>query len=326
MYGRGGNENQLSSGRARVYHGAAMAPARSSLVLLSTAIVAAAGLFLIRESLVAPPESQAASPRAVEHAVNEFALAPDGRHIAFSAPDANGIRTLWLRPVAGGSAWPLPGTDDATRPFWSSDSRFIAYFASGGLRTTPVDGGAPRVIAAVSHAAGGAWHGDVILFADGPLYKVAASGGAAEPVTALGDDETAHASPAFLADGRRFLYTAWHAGAEPRVYLGSLESSVRQEVLGNAAGVAVADGYLVYLRDRALHVQPFDLEILIPRGDPFLVSDGAPSSPGGDGVRAFSLSPAGLLAYQRGPAMTADAGRGNIAGPVTLVDWRAPAP
>jgi len=303
-----------------------MVPARASLVLLSTAVAAAAGLFLVRDTSIAPPDSQAAGLMPVEHAVHEFALAPDGRHIAFSAPDERGIRSLWLRPVAGGSARPLPGTDDATHPFWSSDSRFIGYFAAGSLLAIPVDGGVPRVIAAASEAAGGAWHGDVILFADGPLRKVAASGGTAEPVTALGEDETAHASPAFLADGRRFLYTATHAGAEPRVYLGSLESSVRQEVLGNASGVAVADGYIVYLRERALHVQPFDLEILIPRGDPFLASDGAPSNSGGDGVRAFSLSPAGLLAYQRGPAMTADAGRGNIAGPVTLVDWRAPAP
>jgi hypothetical protein len=296
-----------------------MVPARSSLVLLITAAAAAAGLILARESSDTPPDPEPAT--AVEHAVHEFALSPDGERIAFSAPDSGAVR-LWVRSANGGAAAPLPGTEGAAHPFWSPDSRFIAYFADGSIRTIAASGGTPAVITVAGRAVGGAWAGDVILFSDGPLYKVAARGGAAEAVTALADGEVAHAWPAFLAGGQRFLYTATHAAAEPRVYLGSLESTSRQEVLGNASAVAFADGYIVYLRDRALHVQPFDADSLIPQGDAFRVSDGAPAHPRGDGVRAFSLSPTGKLAYQRGPAMTPAAGTGNIAGPVTLVDWR----
>ena len=59
-----------------------------------------------------------------------FALSPDGRRLAFVADDAGESR-LWVRPLDAGTAQPLAGTEEATYPFWSPDSRSIAFFASG---------------------------------------------------------------------------------------------------------------------------------------------------------------------------------------------------
>jgi hypothetical protein len=36
---------------------------------------------------------------------------------------------LWLRPLASAEARPIQGTEGAAFPFWSHDSRFIAFFA-----------------------------------------------------------------------------------------------------------------------------------------------------------------------------------------------------
>lgn len=307
-----------------------MAPARIRLLPIAATIAVAGltfagGWMLVgslpdgwsSEAVNVPPDAAPPAALAVDRAVHEFAIAPDGQRLAFSAAEADGTRRLWVRSTTAVDERPLPDTDGAAHPFWSPDSRFIAYFAAGALRTVAADGGVPAVITAAAAAAGGAWHGEEILFAMGPLYRVPASGGTATAITRLGDGESAHASPVFLPDGQRFLYTVTQAGGEPRVRLGSFASMEPRDVLSNAAGVALADGYIVYLRDRALHVQPFDIALLTPRGDAFLVRDGAPSQPGGAGVRAFSLSGAGILAYQTG----AD----NIGYPVTLVDWRSTA-
>jgi hypothetical protein len=308
----------------------AMGPVRIRLVPLAAVVsLTLAGAFMFdrgiqhgsTDAIIVPPGIPPTAMM-VSRPASEFAIAPDGRRLAFAAADDSGTRQLWVRSMPQADERPLPGTDDAAHPFWSSDSRFIAYFAGGALRKIAAEGGVPTVIGSATGASGGAWHGDVILFGAGPLYRVPSGGGTAVPVTVLRDGETAHSRPVFLPEGRRFLYTVTHADGATRVDLGSLESPERREVLSDASGVALADGYIVYIRKHALHVQPFDVGLLTPRGDPIQVSDGAPSVPGGDGVRAFSLSAAGILAYQRGPAVAPAAGEGKIDRPVTLVDWR----
>ncbi len=238
--------------------------------------------------------------------INEFAIAPDGQRLAFTAVDGSGQRQLWVRSLTAADDRALAGTEGAAHPFWSSDSQSIAYFSGGMLRRIAASGGAPSVVADGAAASAGAWSGDVIVFArdaeGGPLYQVAADGGTPAPVTGLLEGESSHAWPVFLPDGNRFLYTIAPAGeGEPGVYLGSLGAADRQQVLPNAARVALADGYIVYIRDNALTVQPFDVGTLTPSGDAIRAGEGAPSQPGTDGVRAFSLSTSGILAYQVGP-------------------------
>lgn len=172
--------------------------------------------------------------------VAEFALSPDGARVAFTAVDSGGVRRLWVRSLTETGEQALAGTDGAAFPFWSPDSRFIAYFAEGALRRIPADGsGPPLVIADASASSAGAWSADnVIVFPrdgdGGPLFRVEAEGGTPSPVTGLRSGEDAHLWPVFLPDGSRFLYTS--AGEEePSVHVGSLESSDRQPVLSNAS-------------------------------------------------------------------------------------------
>ncbi len=67
---------------------------------------------------------------------------------------------------------------------------------------------------------------------------------------------------------------------------------------GKTSHAAVVEGYILFVRDNALAVQPFDEQTLETRGDVLAIGGGATS---GEGVRAFSLSSAGVLAYQVGP-------------------------
>ena len=61
--------------------------------------------------------------------VVSIALSPDGEKLAFVAA-SDGRPKLWLRSMGTGSARPLAGTDGASFPFWSPDSRSIGFFAN----------------------------------------------------------------------------------------------------------------------------------------------------------------------------------------------------
>src|SRR5262249_53203615 len=57
----------------------------------------------------------------------EFALSPDGRYIVFVA-SGDGPQRLWLRALNKTEAQALAGTEGADYPFWSPDSRSIAFY------------------------------------------------------------------------------------------------------------------------------------------------------------------------------------------------------
>jgi Tol biopolymer transport system component len=250
-----------------------------------------------------------------------FALSPDGRHLALVASDASGQSMLWLRPLDGLVAQPLAGTEGASVPFWSPDSRSIAFVVrpselAGGshsvLKKVDITGGHALTLAEVSFGAPGAWSPDgVILFTpsgNAPLHRISSSGGTSSAVTALdtAKGEVQHSYPSFLPDGRHFLFstlgsTSAGATAPGGVYVGDLEAAGAPRLLVEGASHArYANGYLVYLEGATLFAQSFDPERLELAGEPVHVVDqvqrAALSGIGLSG--AFTISNTGTLAYQ----------------------------
>src|SRR5438876_11413149 len=97
---------------------------------------------------------------------NNMAVSPDGLRLAVVAIGANGVQSLWLRPLGASSAQPLAGTEGASFPFWSPDSGFIGFFANGKLKKIDAAGGPPQTLCNAPNGRGGTWNRDsVIVFA-----------------------------------------------------------------------------------------------------------------------------------------------------------------
>jgi serine/threonine protein kinase len=236
---------------------------------------------------------------------SEFAISPDGRHIAFAASN-QGISMLWVRSLSTSELRMLPGTEGASSPFWKPDSGSLGFFADLQLKTIRLNGGSPVILCRVSlpgaSGAGGTWGArDVIVFGDssGGLKQIGANdaGRNPTPATVLETSDTVHRWPEFFPDGERFLYVAQGQGPDqlrvgfvsgaPSVSLGSTESH----------GAYVPD-YLFFIRGGNLMAQPFEARTLKAKGDPVTIARQAGiNAPWQRGM--FSISSAGRLAYNR---------------------------
>ena len=273
-----------------------------------------------RSSIVLPEGTQIPADRSSANLgpAGRFALSPDGRRLAFVARrDATGSPLLWLRPLDALVAQSLAGTEGATYPFWSPDSRFVAFLAQGKLKKIDVAGGAPLTLCDASLGATGAWNrDDVILFTPkggSPLYRVSASGGTPSPVTtfdtASGDRQ--HWFPFFLPDGRHFLYSTLGSkkpgATDPRgVYVGSLDPKETSTLLlQDGSHAKYAEGYLIFLRGSTLMARPFDANRRELHGEAEPLAEQLQTTSGSvtGAAGAFTVSDAGVLAYQTGSGM-----------------------
>ena len=212
-----------------------------------------------------------------------LAISPDGRWLAFTAA-TGGKDQLWVRALDSTEAKALDGTEGATYPFWSPESRSIGFFAGGKLKKIEVSGGLPATLCDVGVGTGGAWSRDgVILFSSlggAGLSRVSATGG--EVTSVIRPDwkrqETDFTDPCFLPDGRHFIYSKPTGRKEDRgVYFGSLNGVVNQRVLGDESNAVYAassrgGGYLLFGREAALMAQPFDAAHGRLTGEPFTVA------------------------------------------------------
>ena len=234
--------------------------------------------------------------------LNSSAISPDGQRLAYVTNEMMGPSKLWLHSMDSGHAEEIPGSEDATLPFWSPDSRSVAFFTEHSLKKFTIGGGSIETLCAVDidDPKGGSWnqHGD-ILFSPRPsagLYRIAARGGSPTPVTELNDShgEVRDLFPQFLPDGRRFFYTRRALSDSGGVFIGSLDSKETKRILLDQTPVRYVDpGYLLFVRnDAKLMVQQFNKKRLEFTGDAVpITADGSNHWSGPD----FSLSANNIL-------------------------------
>jgi eukaryotic-like serine/threonine-protein kinase len=207
-----------------------------------------------------------------------LALSPDGKQLIFEATTPDGRTYLWLRTLDAEAPEMLEGTAGGEYPFWSADGKSIAWFADGKLKKMTLPDGPAQTVADAPTGRGGAWsRGDVIVFApasNGPLHRVAASGGTPEPVTAPSPQTYSHRWPVFI-DEDRFLFVAQSQRPSERgVFAGSLKSKEVHRVLQTPIAVAFSSpDNLFHVRDRVLVKQKLDPDNLALAPDVTTIAD-----------------------------------------------------
>ena len=134
-----------------------------------------------------------------------LALSPDGTMLAFVARTGGRVQ-LWIQRLDSPEARPVPGTERAYTPFWSPDSRQIAFYTPGSLKKVAIDGGlgadhlsdrstrARRRMDVRRRAARDRTPG-------GGIHRIPVGGGESQFLVA-------GAWPPPLPDGQRFVYTS----------------------------------------------------------------------------------------------------------------------
>jgi Tol biopolymer transport system component len=236
------------------------------------------------------------------------ALSPDGRTLVF-AGTSKGRTQLYVRSLNSFESQPLPGTDDATNPFFSMDGRWVGFFANAKLKKVSLDGGAPVTVADVLNPRGEVWGGDDAIFVTASnntgISRVTARGGKLEAVTTLHERDLSHRWPGVLPDGRTLLYSIWNdTGWEPSRIVARAADGRVETVVEAGGGYpryirdAAERGYLVYARSEGLLAAPFDERSLALTGQAVPLVDGVITNLSGGAH--FDLSPAGVLAYVPG--------------------------
>jgi serine/threonine protein kinase/Tol biopolymer transport system component len=244
-----------------------------------------------------------------------FSISPDGRHVAFFGLGSDGSARLFVRDMHSLDVRPLPGSEvsgPAPPPFWSPDSRFIAFETGGHLKKIAVSGGPPQPLCTIPGVAvGGSWNrdGDIIVGnTAGGLMRVRETGGACVALTTLDASrkEEFHLLPTFLPDGRHFVYLRVSPGApgEGGTYVGSIDQKPEEQDLRRlmpyevgltyAPSADLRTGFLMFVREGTLFAQTFDPERRALDGNPIPVAgrvgtfrDGGFFATSGNGVLVY---------------------------------------
>jgi Tol biopolymer transport system component len=275
------------------------------IVLAGAAAVAGLHLWQAPPEPVARMQFGIAAPG---YRLGGLAVSPDGKQIAYTST-ANGVRQIWLRPIDGLEAHVLAGTENAEAPFWSPDSRSLAFTVEHKLKRLDTKGGAPLTIVESIAFPGGAWGRDgTILYAATPtVFGLVSANGRTNtwPLEPTAND-LPRVLPNVLPDGDHVIYVSpWPTlvSSGRSLFVGSLAKGDSRRLADLTVGdpvvkmqdmstsVAYASGFLLYLlvgNGGTLMAQRFDADALAVRGDPVPVAEH---------VAEFSVSAAGILAY-----------------------------
>jgi len=257
---------------------------------------------LMRFSLSLPPNTDT-----LRFDSGGIAISPDGSRIAMALRTLPAGRQLWIRSVDEMEATPLPETTGAQFPFWSADGKFIGFFASGKLRKIAANGGPVQTICDAPAGRGGTWNGDgTILFTPdiySPLSKVSSAGGTPMTVTALDrNHELSQYWPAFLPDGRHFIYVSRRTEASgidrADVIAASLDSPTPKRIVDDASNASyVSPGWLVFSRGESLMAVRFDARKLRTTDEPVALPIGRVGYYPDRNLAYFTASAQGTLVY-----------------------------
>ena len=242
------------------------------------------------------------------------AVSSDGKYIVFSAlpasPDVGHEVALFLLDLGSDEMRRLTGSEGGVSPFWSQDSRSVAFWAKGLLQKIDVPDGPVVPVCRIGQCFNGTWNRDgtmvvaTLASLGSRLAHVTVATGDVVLLNPFSEDEIGQYDPRFLPDGRHFLYYSENSEtADDGIYVASLDAGTlrRRVAVGVGTATYVSPGYLLFGRENVLLAQKFDLQSLRIAGEPMKIAQNvAGFAPGRRSASAapFSASDNGVLVWR----------------------------
>ena len=200
-----------------------------------------------------------------EGGVERLAISPDGQRLVYVGQASTSSTTqLYTRTLDELEFQPLEGTEDGWQPFFSPDSRWLAFFTSSGdLKKLSLEGGLPVTIR--GGIDGGQWaygtwgdEGSIIYSgtATSGLQRISSEGGEIE--TLPGPEDHWHDRPKFLPGGEAVVYQTTTADGSRAVARVLADGSEKVLVDDATDPKPLASGHLLFRRRENLLAAPFD--------------------------------------------------------------------
>jgi Tol biopolymer transport system component/predicted Ser/Thr protein kinase len=288
------------------------APASHFRTAVIAALVALAALLLVALAFLYFRKEPSPQPIArmnillpEKSLVRSLAVSPDGNYIALVLLK-EGKQQIWIRALDAFELAPLEGSENAVDPFWSPDSRFIAFFADARLKKIDRAGGPVQTLCDALGARGGSWNrnGEILVGSLKQVQRVSDAGGALSNLS--GHPAVTELYPVFLPDGRHYLGTreSWSEPSQPGIWLNSMNGPEARRILPDVSRAEVMPppsgsriGAILFTRAGTLMSLPFDMKRLEAAGDPVPL---AQQIAVGTNSNWLASSNRGVLAYING--------------------------
>lgn len=218
----------------------------------------------------------------VDRFFTPFALSPDGTRLVFRAR-GNGRSQLFLRELSGFDTRPIPGTEQATTPFFSPDGQWIGFWRAEDrtLRKVSLAGGPPIAIAQTLVPIVALWtSNDEIVIEGGnqlgELWSIPASGGTPTAIAVRDRSDGELISLRGRVPGSNDLLVASAGDGGTWLDVLSRETGKRRRLLRGGSNVVArytGTGHLVFSDGDALRAVPVN-QRFEPVGDPTPVLHG----------------------------------------------------
>ncbi len=235
---------------------------------------------------------------------SSVAISPDGTRLVYASGTP---AKLFIRRLDQPKATELPGTQNATVPFFSLDSQWVGFVSGGKANKISVDGGAVVPLASVTNVSSASWgeDGSIFVIASQKLLRIPPDGGPPETVAESGKGELSLGNSQALPGNTAILFAADNPGPVDKTTInivtrGDLERKTLVQGGASPRYLATSDGagYLVYVNQATLFAIAFDPLSLTTRGPAVpVVDDVAHESLVGTGQ--FDVSRTGTLVYRK---------------------------